>query len=215
MSAGAMSAMSDLMADQLRLPSGPMAPFTAVLLNRRNRSLIHRAIRALDVGPGQRVLDIGFGGAISLLELLRRATGGHVWGIDPSPDMVRRAARLLCEDVSSGRLSLEVAGAGAVPCGDASLDRVLTVQTVYFWDDLRRGIGEIARVLVPGGRLAVGMMPRVAQEHYGFGRRGYHVLGVDDLAALLDEGGFDDVTCAPGPPDGPVVLVSRRPLDTA
>jgi arsenite methyltransferase len=204
------AAVSDLLADQLRLPSGPLAPFTARLLNHRNLALIERSIRLLDVQPGQRVLDIGFGGAVSLVLLLQRAAGGHVCGIDPSPEMVSRALRMMSADVAAGRLALEVAGAGAIPCGDASVDRVLTVQTVYFWDDLGEGLGEIARVLAPGGRLAIGMMPRSAQEHNGFVRRGYHVLGADDLAALMEGAGFEAVTAAPGPADDPVVLVGRR-----
>ena len=203
--------LSDAMADQLRLPSGPMAPFTAILLNHRNRSLIQRAIQALDVRPGQRVLDIGFGGAVSLAVLLHRVAGGHVCGIDPSPDMVCRASRLLADEVASGRLSLDVAGAGAIPCGDALFDRVLTVQTVYFWDDLGAGLGEIARVLAPEGRVAIGMMARAAQEHHGFHRRGYHVLDADALALLLAGAGFDEISCSAAPGDGPVVVVARRP----
>lgn len=210
--AGAMNvaAVSDLLADQLRFPSGPLAPMTARLLNHRNLALIERSIRLLGVRPGQRVLDIGFGGAVSLVLLLRRAAGGHVCGIDPSPDMVRRAGRLLAGDVAAGRLALEVAAADAIPCADGSVDRVLTVQTVYFWDDILQGLGEVHRVLAPGGRLAVGMMPRDAQEHHGFARRGYHVLGADDLGVLMKDAGFDAVTTAPGPDDGPVVLGGRR-----
>lgn len=204
-------AVSDAMADQLRLPSGPMAPFTAALLNHRNRPLIQRAIQALDVRVGHRALDVGFGGAVSLAVLLRRVAGGHVCGVDPSPDMVCRASRLFAGDLASGRLSLDVAGAGAIPCGDASFDRVLTVQTVYFWDDLAAGLGEIARVLAPEGRVAIGIMPRDAQEHHGFRRRGYNVVGADDLASLLAGAGFDEITSSTGPDDGPVVVVARRP----
>lgn len=205
-----MPVVSDFMADQLRLPNGPMASITAMLLNHRNRHLIEHAIAALDVRPGHRVLDIGFGGAVSLVILLQRAAGGHVSGIDPSPEIVQRASLMLAAELSAGQLSLEVAGAGAIPYGDATLDRVLTVQTVYFWDDLRAGLDEVARVLRPGGRLAIGMMARDAQEHHGFRRRGYHVVGADDLAILLAGAGFNEISCSAAPDDGPVVVVGRR-----
>lgn len=206
-------AVSDAMADQLRLPTGPMAPFTAVLLNHRNQALIQRCIQALDVRTGDWVLDVGFGGAVSLAVLLRRVAGagGHVCGIDPSPDMVCRASRLLAADVAAGRLWLEVAGVEAIPCADASLDHVLTVQTVYFWSDLRGGVGEVARVLRAGGRLAIGMMARDAQEEHDFHRRGYHVVGADDLATLLAGAGFDEIGSSAGTDDGSVVVVARRP----
>ncbi|MGQ0520684.1 MAG: class I SAM-dependent methyltransferase [Actinomycetota bacterium] len=203
-------APAEAMADQLRLPSGPLAPVTAVLLNHRNRHLIERSIDALGVEPGSRVLDVGFGGAASLGLLLRRAA--HVCGIDPSPEMVRRARHLLGDDVAAGRLAVEVAAVDRIPFAAGHVDRVLTVQTVYFWADTRAGLAEVRRVLAPGGTFVVAMMPRAAQEHHGFRELGYNVYGAGDLGALLEEAGFLDVAGdGAGGPDDPVVLVARRP----
>lgn len=204
-------AVSNFMAEQLRFPSGPWAGFTARLLNSRNQGLIERAIELLEVQPGHRVLDIGFGGAMSLSLLVGLVSHGRVVGIDPSPDMVRRAGRVLDDELLSGRLALEVAGVEAIPCADQSIDRALTVQTVYFWDHIGAGLSEILRVLVPGGRLAVGMMDRQLQEECDFERRGYHVVGRNDLRRRMLDAGFDTVRINPGPPGGPLVLVGQRP----
>lgn len=184
---------SDVMAEQFRMPSGPMAPAVAASLNRRNHGLIQESITALDVRSGHRTLDVGFGGGLSLVLLATAAADGHVAGVDPSAEMVERARRLLAPPVSAGHMTLELGAAEALPLPDRSFDRVLTCQTVYFWDDLGRGLTELLRVLVPGGRVAVAMMPRALQEYFEFAELGYRVMSHEQLMAAMDESGFTAV----------------------
>lgn len=198
-------AVSDARADQLRLPRGRMAALTARRLNRRNGGLIERTLTALDVRAGQRVLDVGFGGALSLRLLLRQGRAGEISGLEPSPEMVRRAERIFPE-AASGRLTLRIGTAANIAFPTENFDRVLTCQTVYFWPDVAAGLAEIKRVLAPGGRLAVAMMPKRAQERFRFAERGYHVISHDDLRQWLEEAGF--IAVATWPPDaGPDIWI--------
>jgi arsenite methyltransferase len=205
--------IADVMADQLRRPSGPLGPLVARRLNRRNCDLIAHTVDALDVGRGHRVLDLGFGGALSLRLLLGEVGhGGRVCGVEPSTEMVRRARRLLRYEVETGRLVVRIGTSDAIPFGDAEFDRVLTCQTVYFWPDVRAGLAELHRVVAPGGRVAVAMMPRHLQEQFGFAERGYNVLSHRDLAGWLRGSGFIRVRLCPPRVDGPPwVLVACKP----
>lgn len=210
--------LSDVRAEQLRMPRGSMAPLVAQSLNRRNRALIEEAIAALDVHPGQRVLDVGFGGALSLVLLAGAVEDGHVAGIDPSPEMVAGARRLLSAHLKrrGGRMRVEWGAAEAVPFEDGSFDRALTCQTIYFWEDLDAGLLELYRVLVPGGRLAVAMMPLELQLQFGFADRGYRVLSHGQLMACLERTGFCDVRPWPPPrshPEKSWIVVAHRPAD--
>lgn len=203
----------DTMADQLRMPRGPLAPLVALSLNQRNHGLIERTIKALGVEAGNRVLDVGFGGGLSLRLLVSAVGDGHVAGVDPSPEMVARARRLLSGHVASGIVSVEPGTVDSVPFPDATFDRVLTCQTVYFWDDLATGLAELRRVLVPGGRLAVAMMPRSLQERFGFVERGYTVLTHEDLIDHLQGSGFEQVCPWPSPGPGPHwIVTAHRPV---
>jgi len=204
--------LDEVMADQMRLPRGPLAPFVARTLNRRNAHLIARTIEALDVQPEHCVLDVGFGGALSLRLFLDKIRGGKVCGIDPSRQMVRRAHRMYFHEVEAGRLALEAAGAGAIPYEQATFDRVLTCQTVYYWSDVRAGLAELHRVLRPGGLCAVTMMPRHLQEEFGFAERGFNIVSHADLGAWLERCGFAEVKLWPHPRGGPQwILVAHRP----
>src|SRR5678815_108250 len=144
---------------QLRQPSGLGGWLIARIMNRSNAAMNQRAIELLDVQPTHAVLEVGFGGGLALAPLLARARSGRVTGVDPSDDMLAAAAEHHRAAIASGRLRLERAGVEALPHGDREFDRVLSVNTLYFWPDPARGFAEIRRVLRPGGKLVLGYRP--------------------------------------------------------
>ena len=124
-------------------------------MNRGNRAFNARAIERLDVQPGARVLDLGFGGGLTFRPLLER--GATVVGVDRAQDMVEAARARHRAEVDAGRLSLHAGEVQALPLEDAAVDRILTVNTVYFWPDLAPAFAELHRVLAPGGRVVIGI----------------------------------------------------------
>ncbi|MCZ6793057.1 MAG: bifunctional demethylmenaquinone methyltransferase/2-methoxy-6-polyprenyl-1,4-benzoquinol methylase UbiE [Planctomycetota bacterium] len=122
-----------------------------------DRSWRRRAAKELGVRPGDRLLDVCTGTADLALELARRvqsAEGGHVCGTDFCREMVEIGERKrLGKD--EDRLSLTVGDALELPFTDASFDGVTVAFGVRNLCDLRRGLGEMRRVLKPGGRLGI------------------------------------------------------------
>jgi len=142
------------LASQLSRPSGWFGRTVMTrLLNRGNRDLIAATLDGLPLGPGTRLLDVGFGGG-ALLDLARRRGAGARSGVDPSADAVawlrgRPGWREAPE-------RLQVGAVEALPFADASFDVVASTNTVYFWPDLASAFAELRRVLAPGGRLTLG-----------------------------------------------------------
>jgi ubiquinone/menaquinone biosynthesis C-methylase UbiE len=94
--------------------------------------------------PGGSVLDAGMAAGRFCGELAER--GWKVTGIDVSPGMVALARRRLPGlELAEGRLE-------ALPFPDSSFDAVVATGVLEYVDDLDQGIGELARVLRPGGR---------------------------------------------------------------
>ncbi len=97
--------------------------------------------------PGKTVLDIGCGGGI-FSETLARA-GARVSGIDQSTRSIEQARRhALDEDL---RVDYHVADAAGLPFTDHSFDLVVASEVLEHVEDLQAVLGEIARVLRPGG----------------------------------------------------------------
>jgi len=109
-------------------------------------------------GPleGRRVLDVGCGDGTHSLGAA--AAGARVTGVDASPEMLE-AARKRAKERGVGA-ALEVGDARSLPFADGTFDVVLAVTVLCFIEDVDLAIGEMARVLRPGGRIMVGELGR-------------------------------------------------------
>ncbi len=141
---------------QLGRPSGLIGRWVmAPLWNRRNAALNDAAFGALDVRPGDRVLEVGFGGGYLLRRLADAASDGCLAGIDASPAMVAYCTRRLRRLVEAGRLELHCAGAERLPFPDGHFTALCSVNSIFYWSSAPRAIGEFWRVLAEGGRLVL------------------------------------------------------------
>jgi demethylmenaquinone methyltransferase / 2-methoxy-6-polyprenyl-1,4-benzoquinol methylase len=99
------------------------------------------------VRPGDRVLDACCGTGDLAVACAR--TGGKVTGLDFSPRMLERARR------KSSAVTWIEGDLLALPFADGSFDAATVGFGVRNVADLERGLAELARVLVPGGRLGL------------------------------------------------------------
>lgn len=182
----------DAIRSQLGSPSGPFGTLLiAPVLNVVNRGLIDRAIEILEPGARHHVLDIGFGAGYSLLALARRVTRGRVTGVDHSREMVAGATRLLQERDLEDRIQVMWGDVADMPLAERTFDRVLTVNTVYYWPDLHGGLREIARVMKPRGRVAVGFRPRHSVRMMTLGSADFQSYEADEIVEAMCNTGFE------------------------
>ncbi|BBY16715.1 class I SAM-dependent methyltransferase [Mycolicibacterium litorale] len=178
-------------AGQLGRPHGTLGGVVAGALNRGNGQAIATAVAAAQVPTGGVAADIGFGGGAGLRLLVDAVgTGGTVYGVEISDDMLDRARRSFRGDLDSDRLRLVEGSLTALPLEDASLDAAITVNTVYFLDDLDAVCAELARVLKPAGRVAVGVGDPDAMRALPMTPYGFRLRPVADIVAALERAGF-------------------------
>jgi ubiquinone/menaquinone biosynthesis C-methylase UbiE len=107
------------------------------------------------VRPGDRVLEVGYGGGALVRLLAGRVGDGVVCGVDPSPDMRDLALRRNRRAAAAGRLDLRVGSAAATGFPDGFFHHVVAVNTVAIWPDLEAGLRELHRVTKPDGDLVI------------------------------------------------------------
>jgi len=116
-----------------------------------------RAADLASVAAGARVLDVATGTGDLAIELARRvAPGGEVVGSDFAEGMLDRAREKSDGlDLGGVRPRFEWADAMLLPYDDDSFDAATVGFGARNFDDLGRGLREMARVVRPGGRVVV------------------------------------------------------------
>jgi ubiquinone/menaquinone biosynthesis C-methylase UbiE len=108
-------------------------------------------VEALDVGPGDRVLEIGCGHGVAATLVCERLDGVHLTAIDRSAKMIAAAARRNTVHVDAGRAEFLVARLEDVDLGDRRFDKVFAARVGLFHRDPGRAHRLAGRWLAPGG----------------------------------------------------------------
>jgi ubiquinone/menaquinone biosynthesis C-methylase UbiE len=105
--------------------------------------------------PGERVLDVACGtGIVARLAREKIGAGATLAGLDPDPGMLAVAG-----EVAAGTgIEWHPSSAESMPLSDASFDVVLSQMGLQFVPDKAAAVKEIARVLAPGGRVALNVV---------------------------------------------------------
>jgi SAM-dependent methyltransferase len=106
----------------------------------------------LALKPGERLVDLGCGIG-SQAEHIADRTGARVTGLDFAPAAVA-AARARCA-TKAGQIEFVLGDLNAIALPQRSFDAAVSFDTLYFVDDLRKTVADIAGLLVPGGRLGI------------------------------------------------------------
>jgi SAM-dependent methyltransferase len=182
-------AKSELISRQSRRPSGWLGEIVARVMAFETAPANRIAVQRLAVRAGESVLEIGCGHGRTLAALAE-TPGAFLAGIDPSDVMVRVARKRMQRWIDAGHAQVTLASSAQIPHPDARFDAALAVHVVYFWSEPRVDLGEIRRVLRPGGRLLLGYRPRDEHTVAALPATVYALRTADEIEKLLDESGF-------------------------
>lgn len=172
-------------------------PGWGLLLTGLTESAEHRLARELlEMSPGDVVLDVACGPGNYTRDFADAvAPGGLAVGIDASPTMLERAVG----DTASGDVAYVRGDAVRLPFRDASFDAVCCFAALHMFPDAEKALDHMARVLKPGGRIAVltsrrrELLPLRLADGIGGRLSGQRMFGRDELVDLLERRGFTGV----------------------
>jgi ubiquinone/menaquinone biosynthesis C-methylase UbiE len=140
-------------ARQLRKPEGEFGLKIGIEMNKSNSVMNKFAIEKLNLSAGNNILEIGMGNGCFVKEILSADQNITYTGADFSDLMVNECKNFNKDWIDKKRASFIKEDASDLPFDDNTFNKILTVNTVYFWDDHRSILKELHRVLKPGGYL--------------------------------------------------------------
>jgi demethylmenaquinone methyltransferase/2-methoxy-6-polyprenyl-1,4-benzoquinol methylase len=120
-----------------------------------DRGWRRRTVRALHLGERPRVLDVATGTGDLAIDLARACPGATVIGLDPSTGMLDIAAQKVAKRGLGERVSFVVGDAQELPYRSGEMDAATIAFGIRNVPDRAAALRELARVVRPGGRVAV------------------------------------------------------------
>jgi ubiquinone/menaquinone biosynthesis C-methylase UbiE len=126
-------------------------------MERHHLDITGKTIRFMDLRPGDRVLDLGCGSGWATRLLARLVADGpegfgQVVGVDVSDEMIRQAR---AESKDFENILYVWGSAQQIPWEENFFDKMLSVESFYYYPDQERVLVELFRVMAPRGRIFI------------------------------------------------------------
>jgi arsenite methyltransferase len=183
-----------ILAKQLSGPSQVLGQLVfAPLWNRRNIVLNDMMLTKLSLQPGDRVLEIGFGGGYLLGQMLPHVTAGSVAGVDVSDAMLDFCKKRYRESIRQGRLELKKGVAEELPYPTGQFTKVCSVNSIFYWQDTKRALEECRRVLDEAGQCLLCFTSSESMASRNFSQHGLTLYNGDEIARMMERIGFSEI----------------------
>lgn len=126
-------------------------------MEQHHRSIAEQTIRRMELKPGERALDLGCGTGWATRLMARLVAGGdsgqgHAVGLDVADEMIRQAR---AESREFDNVMFVWGSAQEIPWQEDYFDKVLSIESFYYYPDQERVLAELFRVMAPLGRLYI------------------------------------------------------------
>ena len=164
-------------------------------MEKEHRPIVEPTLALMHIAPDEKILDVGCGGGWLVRELASRAPKGRVTGMDISDEMLAHA-----RSVSANAPNAEfiLGSVDAIPREPNSFDKVISVESSYYWPDAASGIREIFRVLRPGGSAWILINyyrdNRYCRQWSKLLKIPAHLYSAEEWAEMFRKAGFANVT---------------------
>lgn len=177
-------------ARQLRRPEGELGIQIGQKMNEGNEYINRYTIQALQPEANDNILEIGMGNGFFVSEILSVHPSIQYTGCDFSDVMIKEAERINASAIRRKQAQFFLTQADTLPFNGNTFNKLITINTIYFWQDRQAIFNEIRRVLKPGGQLIIAVRPQSTMEDLPFVKYGFQMFTKEALTALVAQHKF-------------------------
>ncbi|RSD26688.1 class I SAM-dependent methyltransferase [Mesobacillus subterraneus] len=187
--------LKEFIDSQYRTPKGLIGTYIGEKMVRQHKPETLWTIELLNIQQNESVLELGCGSGYAIKLILEQNMATKAVGLDLSPTMIRSAMIRNKKAVNEEKADLVQANVKSLPFEDEQFNKVFSIHTIYFWDDLSLTLSEIFRVLKPGGSFILTLCDGKNDVIWD----GIRKMIDEQLIPLMKNKGFYDVEVVKGP----------------
>ncbi|HXE75567.1 MAG TPA: class I SAM-dependent methyltransferase [Candidatus Xenobia bacterium] len=174
-------------------------------MQEEHAAIVAGMLAQMEFAPNDKILDVGCGSGWLAAILADKVPQGQVVGMDVADEMVRRARQRYAERAN---LMFIVAGVEDIPWDENFFNKIVSVESAYYWPDPMQGCREMFRVLRPGGeaRLLINLYKDNVYSHQWRDKLAVatHLFSGDEWCELFRQAGFSETRHSRVPDPRPV-----------
>lgn len=152
-------------------------------------------VNLLNVQKDDTILELGCGAGYAIERLVHQSLAKQIVGVDSSSTMIRSAQIRNKQAIQSNQVNIVYGDLNKLAFPNEQFDKVFTIHTLYFWEDISGTLSDLYKVLKPGGHFVITFCDGKNDEIW---------TGVKDLVQTqvipaAKTHGFTDITLVEGP----------------
>lgn len=171
-------------ATQLSHPEGQKGVEMADRMNKTNIQMTVDTLNALGLQNQDALLELGHGNCGHLNKIFKIAEVAY-YGLEISETMQQEAIKLNEEFLNQHQVHFSLYDGEKIPFENDLFNRVMTVNTIYFWKNPSALLGEIYRVIKPGGKCFITFAQKSFMKQLPFVKHHFELYDHKKLEALV------------------------------
>ncbi len=177
-------------AQQLRCPQGEAGKAMGDKMYITNTDMLKSTLPLLDITDENMVLEIGHGNCKHLDLVISKARNVKYFGLEIS-DLMRQEAENFNYDFVKNKQATFILYDGKTLPFDANIfDRIVTVNTMYFFDNPSDMLGQIYKILKPKGIFTLTFQKKEFIENLSFTKYDFNIFSMEQVREMLVKVGF-------------------------
>jgi ubiquinone/menaquinone biosynthesis C-methylase UbiE len=181
--------------NQYGSPKGLIGTYIGEKMVRQHKPETVWTIELLNIQESESVLELGCGSGYAMKMILEQNRVGKVVVLDLSPTVIRSAMIRNKQAINEEKANLVLDNVKSLPFENEQFDKVFSIHSIYFWDELSATFSEIYRVLKPGGGLILTLCDGKNGETWD----GISSLIEEQIIPIMKSKGFFEIALVRGP----------------